>query len=170
MRPIVTLAREEDVDFAASRSSTGERRANRNPEVTSMLAVSTYSQDYVDACRARVRETLDAYGTVRDTAAFEPQFLAHMVLALDAYFVHRLRNKELKDGNPLNEVRLLATSIVSNDGLLVADKQIKLTPETSVLGLAAGERIALDADDFARRSEAFFAELERKYVAVSAPA
>jgi hypothetical protein len=161
MRPIVTLARDEDVDFATSRSSMGERRANRHPEVTSMLAVSTYSQDYVDACRARVRDTLDA---------FEPQFLAHMVLALDAYFVHRVRNKELKDGNPLNEVRLLATSIMSNDGLLVADKQVKLDPESSILGLAPGDPIVLDADDFARLSEAYFDEIERKYVAVSAPA
>jgi hypothetical protein len=148
----------------------GERRANRNPEVTSMLAVSTYSQDYVDACRARMRETLDAYRTVRDTAAFEPQFLAHMVIALDAYFVHRVRNKELKDGNPLNEVRLLATSIMSNDAVLVADTQVKLTPESSILGLAPGDPIVLDADDFARLSEAYFDEIECKYVAVSAPA
>jgi len=140
------------------------------PEVTSMLAVSEYSQDYVDACRARMRDTLDAYRAVRDTDAFEPKFLAHMVLALDNSFVHRLRNKELKDGNPLNEVRLLATSIMSNDGLLLADKQVKLDPETSILGLEPGDPIVLDADDFARLSEAFFAEIERKYVVVNAPA
>jgi len=135
-----------------------------------MLAVSEYSQDYVDACRARMRDTLDAYRAVRDTDAFEPKFLAHMVLALDNSFVHRLRNKELKDGNPLNEVRLLATSIMSNDGLLLADKQVKLDPETSILGLEPGDPIVLDADDFARLSEAFFAEIERKYVVVNAPA
>ena len=142
-----------------------------------MLGVSEYSHDYVDACRTNVRDTVDAYLAVRDSvaddgarAAFEPRFVAHMIVALDGYFVHRLRNKELKDGNPLNEVRLLATSIMSNDGVLVADKQIKLKPETSVLGLRAGDSIALEADDFARLADAFFAEIERKYVAVSSPA
>jgi len=138
-----------------------------------MLGVSNYTQDYVDDCRTRVRDQVAAYRTLSERAGaaangaledFEPRFFAHMVLALDAAFVHRLRNKELKDGNPLNEVRVLATSIMSNDGVLMADKQIKLKPETSVLGLAPGERIAIDADAFDRLSEAFLAEIERKYV------
>jgi hypothetical protein len=142
-----------------------------------MLGVSQYSQDYVDATRARVRDQLAAYRALAgggcDAAAldaFAPRFFDHMVIALDACFVHRLRNKELKDGNPLNEVRLLASSIMTNDGILAADKQIKLKPETSVLGYAAGDRIALDADAFERLAEAFLTEIERKYVEVSAPA
>jgi hypothetical protein len=63
-----------------------------------------------------------------------------------------------------------ATRVRVRDGLLVADKQIKLKPETSVLGYAAGDRIALDADGFERLAEAFLADIERKYVEVSAPA
>lgn len=51
-----------------------------------------------------------------------------MVLALDQLFVHRARGIEGKDGNPLNEVRVLCTSIMANGGVLVKDSQIKLDP------------------------------------------
>jgi hypothetical protein len=142
-----------------------------------MLGVSQYTQDYVDATRARVRDQVAAYRALPesgcDAAAldeFAPRFFDHMVIALDAAFVHRLRNKELKDGNPLNEVRLLASSILTNDGVLLADKQIKLKPDTSLLGFAPGDRIVVDADGFERLAEAFLADVERKYVEVSSPA
>ena len=138
-----------------------------------MLGVSNYTQDYVDACRAKVDAQLAAYrglsgnGRPQIDAAlgnFEPLFLNHMVIALDAYFAHRLRTKEGKDGNPMNEVRLLSRSIMENGGELVADKQIKLKPETSILGYAAGEPIRLDADAFARLAGAYFAAIERTFV------
>jgi hypothetical protein len=140
-----------------------------------MLGVSNYTQDYVDDCRTRVDEQLAAYRALRDRArdgdgteaavdAFEPRFFNTMILALEGSFVHRLRTKELKDGNPLNEVRVLATSIMSNGGVLAADKQIKLKPDSSVLGLDVGDPIALDAYDFTRLSDAFFAEIQRKYI------
>jgi hypothetical protein len=47
---------------------------------------------------------------------------------------------------------------------LVADKQIKLKPETSVRGYAAGDQIAVDAADVRRLSAAFVEALQRKYV------
>jgi hypothetical protein len=135
-----------------------------------MLSVANYEQAYVDACRARIAAQLSAYDDVATTAgdaplqAFEPQFCGHMVMALDNYFCHRARTLEGKDGNPLNEVRLLCTSLMSNGGRLVADKQIKLSPETSVLGYAVGDEIAISSADFARLSEAFLAQIERTYV------
>ena len=84
-----------------------------------MLSVTSYAQDYVDTCRARVQQQLDAYqrlgATVREHAGsaaldsalaeFEPVFFSNMVLSLDSYFCHRARTLELKDGNPCNEVR-----------------------------------------------------------------
>jgi hypothetical protein len=138
-----------------------------------MLGVSTYSQDCIDACRAAVDAQLAAYAELAGAtaagdgaaiAAFEPRFLNHMILALDCYFCHRLRGKEGKDGNPLNEVRVLGNSIMHDGAVLTADKTIKLRAATSVLGLEYGDPIRLSADDFARLAAAFFAELEQRFV------
>jgi hypothetical protein len=126
-----------------------------------MLAVKTYPADYVGSCRDRVHALLDAYS---GTDEFEPLFCDHAVLALDHYFVHRQRGMEGKDGNPANEVRLLAESIAENDGVLREDKQIKLKPESSVLGLAPGDRIRLTVDDVRRLADAYFEEIGRRFV------
>jgi hypothetical protein len=96
-------------------------------------------------------------------ADFEPRFLNSMLLVLDQLFVHRARGKEGKDGNPLNEVRVLCRSILENDGVMVADTSIKLDPAASVLEHEVGDRIALTPSDVAHLSEAYFAEIERKF-------
>lgn len=135
-----------------------------------MLGVSSYSQTYVDACRSRVDRQLRTYRALVKTAeqpavdAFEPVFFANMVLVLDACFVHRLRGKEGKDGNTLNEVRMLCTSLLQHDGQMTADTTIKLKPEQSVLKYEFGDTIALTEADFVRLSKAFFAEIESKFV------
>ena len=72
--------------------------------------------------------------------AFEPRYFNNLTLVLDAYFMHRTRALEGKDGNPLNEVRMLCSSLLTNDGVLAADKTIKYNPETSVLKLRGGRR------------------------------
>jgi hypothetical protein len=139
-----------------------------------MLAVSTYDQDYIDKCRAKVAAQVAAYEALvqaaRDGAktgsavdAFEPLFFNNMVLVLDALFVHRLRNKEGKDGNPVNEVRVLSESLVQADGTLTVPKGIKLDPERSVLQQAPGDEIALSCGDFQRLAEAYLAEMEARY-------
>jgi hypothetical protein len=145
-----------------------------------MLGVSSYSQDYVDACRARVVSQVAAYDhliaaaragrtdgapAVDDTIeAFEPVFYNNMVLTLDSYFCHRLRGKEGKDGNPLNEVRVLCGSMLLNESVFTPDKGIKLKPDASILGYDAGDAISVRGANFARLSDAFFAELEQKFV------
>jgi hypothetical protein len=140
------------------------------PEGGDMLAVTRYPKDYVTACRKRMDEQLAAYtalaksGSKADSARFEPLFCANLVLALDACFVHRTRGLEGKDGNPLNEVRMLCASILQHDAVLTADKTIKYDPERSVLKLAIGDRVALSAADFKRVAAAFFQEIGAKFV------
>ena len=98
-----------------------------------MLAVATYPQDYVDRCRSRLEAQLVAYEQLVSSvasaeslrSAFEPLFFGNLTLALDACFVHRTRAIEGKDGNPLNEVRMICTSILRSDGVLCADKTVK---------------------------------------------
>jgi hypothetical protein len=56
-----------------------------------MLVVSSYAEDYVDACRAQVAAQLASYRNLLATKrseiqAFERQFFNHMILALDHYF------------------------------------------------------------------------------------
>ncbi len=97
--------------------------------------------------------------------AFEPVFFNNMVLVLDNYFVHRSRTIEKKDGNPLNEVRALCTSMMSNDGIMAVHKTIKLNPTTSVLGHLVGDEIRLNEEDFLQLSKAFFAEIDSKFLA-----
>ncbi len=139
-----------------------------------MLAVKTYDQTFIDDCRRLVAERLAAYDALAGAAAkqasgaeavtaFEPQFLGDLAVVLDRCFVHRTRAIEGKDGNPLNEVRMLASSIVQHGGVLAADTTIRYRPDASVLGIAIGDRITIDRAGFPRLADAFFAELEQRF-------
>jgi hypothetical protein len=45
-----------------------------------------------------------------------------------------------------------------------SDKQIKLPPDESVLGIDVGDTIKLTEDDFKKLSKAFFEELKRRFL------
>jgi hypothetical protein len=105
--------------------------------------------------------TADAWAVV----GFEAVFFSHMVVALDRYFVHRTRGREGKDGNPLNEVRMLCNSILEHEGVLTTDKTIKYDPAKTVLAIAIGTPIRLKETDFNRLAAAFFAEMEKRFSA-----
>ena len=135
-----------------------------------------YSEDYIAACRARVDGDLRAYRKQVGNAPskeFEARFFNDQVLLLDYMFVHRLTGIEGKDGNPLNEVRVLCNSVLLNQGRLQVDRLpgwpnsastgMELPPEKSVLKLKVGEEVRLNESDFVRLSKAFFAELEKKF-------
>jgi len=135
-----------------------------------------YPKDYIAACRARVEADLRAYRTQAGKAPskeFEARFFNDQVLLLDYMFVHRFTGIEGKDGNPLNEVRILCNSLLLNRGKVQVDKLpgwpnsassgMRLPPEKSVLGLKAGDEVRLSEGDFGRLSKAFFAELEKKF-------
>ena len=135
-----------------------------------------YSEDYIAACRARVDGDLRAYRKQVGNAPskeFEARFFNDLVLLLDYMFVHRLTGIEGKDGNPLNEVRILCNSVLLNQGRLQVDRLpgwpnsastgMELPPEKSLLKLKVGEEVRLNESDFVRLSKAFFAELEKKF-------
>lgn len=131
-----------------------------------MLAVSSYSPDYVQTCHATVAAQLAGFaallaGKAKD--AFAPGYFNAMVLALDSYFLHRQRSNEGKEGGPLNELRLLCDGIKDNGGVLAASTTIKYKPEKSVTGLAVGEAIVLDAARFEALADAVFADILSRY-------
>jgi hypothetical protein len=146
-----------------------------------MLSRSTYDQEYIDACRVKIDSQIAAFSRVVAAAtelpdacevrldaamqAFESVFFNNMVLVLENFFTHRSRTLEKKDGNPLNEVRLLVNSLTSNDGFMVFDKSIKIEPSKSVLRYQVGDEIKLNEKNFVRLSAAFFAEIEKKFLA-----
>src|SRR6266536_3112702 len=107
-----------------------------------MLGRKNYTRQEIDAGRARIESALRAYRRLPVAATkgeFEAVFFNNLVLLLDYMFVHRLTGIEGKDGNPLNEVRVLCNSLVLNQGKVRVDKLpawpnsagagIKLPPE-----------------------------------------
>jgi hypothetical protein len=138
-----------------------------------VLAVNVYDSKYVDQCAAKMDAQLEAYqrlarGGGAAIEAFAPLFFGNLVLVLDQYFVHRTRSLEGKDGNPLNEVRMLANAILRHDGVLAPDNSIKYQPDTSVLKLRIGDAIRVDEGQFRALAKAYFAEMRRKFTAKSA--
>lgn len=134
-----------------------------------MLAEKSYSTDYVAHCRALVTDHLAAYAALPleagQRAGFERGYVQQLVLALDNLFTHRMRGAEGKDGNPINEVRMLCTSIRSHGGVLTADASIKYSAEGSVLGLAVGDDIDVDVAAYTRLAAAFLDEIETRFPA-----
>jgi len=94
-----------------------------------MLAVTSYPEVYVQLAAASVEEQVAAFrhlaaAAVGQTeleaalAAFAPGYFNTALLALDHHFMHRMRGAEGKDGNPLNEVRMLCDAIMEHEGVL----------------------------------------------------
>jgi hypothetical protein len=142
--------------------------------IHTMLAASAYTKEFVKTCRTNVALQIATYKRLVAAAtshpveaaveALEPVYFGNLLIALDAHFVHRLRGVEGKDGNPLNEVRMLCSSLINNAAVLHADKTIKYAPAKSVLKYEIGQKISLTERDFALLAEAFLAEIERKYL------
>ena len=134
-----------------------------------MLGRKTYEQQYIDASRKAFNAETAAYrklaatGDPKAVAKFEPTYCAHQVLALDAYFAHRLRGVEGNDGNPCNEVRVIACSWMENGGVMTKDSQIKLDPAKSITGLEVGDKIVLDEKTLAKLAKAYFAEIDARF-------
>src|SRR5690349_9444333 len=112
-----------------------------------MLGRKTYTQEELDRCRTLIDAQLAGYAALE---ALEPQLFNLLVLALDRFFVHRLRVVTGKETNALNELELLTDSLLGNDGALRTGNVVRYVPEASVLKLRAGDPIRVTADGFAR--------------------
>lgn len=129
-----------------------------------MLSENSYKREYIEACKARIAKQVAVWDRLAAVDLdFESAFFNNMVIVLDGYFMHRMRGMEGKDGNPLNEVRVLSTSMMSNNERLVADSTVSWDASRTVLGYRVGDDIRVTRDDFARLCAAFFAELEARY-------
>ena len=139
-----------------------------------MLAMTSYPEVYVQLTAAKLEEQLAAYGALAAAvkgnakaeaalAAFAPDYFNSMLLALDHHFMHRMRGAEGKDGNPLNEVRMLSDSIMEHDGVLKENKTIKYRAEKAIAGIEVGETIALDAERFEKLAKAYVAEIGKRF-------
>jgi hypothetical protein len=142
-----------------------------------VLGRKTYTPDELDAARTATDRTLAAYRRLAEAiersgdteakaalGALEPLLFNELTLALDRRFVHRLRSVTGKDGTPLNELELLAESLMNNDGELRGNNVIRLRPAETVLGLDVGDDIALGENDFVRLAHGVLGEIESKYV------
>jgi len=144
-----------------------------------MVGTREYEQDYIDACRSRVEIQIAMFREVAQAArdhgdadlsglegaleSLEYEYFNNMLLVLEGYFVHRLRDVEGTEGNALNEVRVYARSLMENGGTVLADPLITLDPERTVLHLAVGDPIMLTVQQYSRLSNAFFREIESKF-------
>lgn len=144
-----------------------------------MPGMEAYEQDYVDACRARAESQVAMFREVQMAArrlrgldsadlegaldSLESEYFNNMLLVLELCFVHRRRGVEGKEGDPLNEVRVLANSLMENGGAVMADRQNALDAEASVLGLREGDSIRLSMRQYTRLANAFFRAIEQKF-------
>ena len=142
--------------------------------IFAVLAVTSYPEVYVQLTTAKVDEQLAAYAALvaavkgnakaeAALAAFAPGYFNTMLLALDHHFMHLMRGAEGKDGNPLNEMRMLSDSIMEHDGVLKENRTIKYRADKAVAGIALGQEIVLDAETFERLAKAYLAEIGKRF-------
>jgi hypothetical protein len=142
-----------------------------------MQGRKSYTQEELDRARSVLDEQLGAYDRLAKAVdatgdekakaaleAFEPPYFNSLALALDRFFVHRLRSVTGKDTNPLNELELIADSLITNGGELRTNNVIKYEPQEAVLELEPGDRIELRADGFVRLAGGFTSEIDEKFV------
>ena len=147
-----------------------------------MLCDNHYSRKYIEACEANIAIQVSAWQKLENAVRIEPSaepsrlegtlqeiephFFNNMALVLDCHFANRSRTLEKKDGNPLNELRMLCNALHS-DNILRADKGIRYDPERAILGYHPGDEIRLNAANFIRLYLACFSEIKAKYLQTS---
>ena len=125
---------------------------------------NSYTSDEVESCRDACDALLAAWAAndIEDTT-LEAMVFGQAVVVLHTWFAHRDRDLEGTDGNPIHEVRVVADSVVGNDGRLRVDSPAGWDPSRTVLRLAVGDDIELTANRFERLAAAYLAAIEATY-------
>lgn len=131
--------------------------------VTIMLGRKNFTIDEMAAGQQAVAAQLAAFRSAGLQAGdFEATYFNGMTLALDRRYVHRVRVVAGSAGTPLNELELIAASLIDS-GVLKQVSPIKYSADKSLLGIDVGQRIALTADQFETLAAAVFEELNDKF-------
>ena len=116
-----------------------------------MLSQKKYPAAYISSCKKKITAAVNAWAQLPGKpSGFEHLYFENQVLILELMFIHRMRGQEGKDGNPLNEVRMLAASILAD-------------AENSVTKIKPGQSISLTAEIFIKLSEAYFEEIKKRF-------
>ena len=128
---------------------------------------NAYTSDEIEACRDNCDALLAAWAAndVEDTT-LESMVFAQAVVVLDAWFADRDRDLEGDDGNPMNEVRVIADSVVRNAGTLRVEGPTRWAPERTVLRLAVGDEVEITANGYERLAAAYLAAIEMHYLEI----
>ncbi len=122
-----------------------------------------YPQEYVDYCQQQIESQISEMRDMPPVPTpFAQRLAAHLVIVMDACFAQRVRGVDGKDGNPLNEVRVLAQSLMQGSTVM-EDSSVTWEPDKLVLGLAIDDDIELSVKDVDRLQQAFFAEMHDKH-------
>jgi hypothetical protein len=125
---------------------------------------TTYTSDEVESCRDNCDALIAAWGANEvDDTTLESLVFGQAVVVLHTWFGHRRRELEGGDGNPMNEVRVIADSIVDNDAVLRVEGPITWVPERTVLRLDVGDDVQITANGFERLTAAYLAAIESTY-------
>ena len=136
-----------------------------------MLARTSYDPSQIATARAAFAEMVEGWRSIaarseaRARAAAEAQVFAQMLVALEGWFVHRARAQEGKDGNVLNEVRLLALGVTENGGRFPEPGAVRWRHEQSLTGLRPGDPIRMTEALFSKLAEAFLAAMAERFAA-----
>ena len=128
-----------------------------------MLGRQNYPREYIERCQLDIATQIAEFREMPPvSASFAQRLAGHLVIVMDACFTYRARDVVGKDGNPLNEVRVLAQSWMYGT-TVVEDSTVKWDTEKMVLGLSKGDDIVLTMGHVDHLQRAFFAELTEKY-------
>lgn len=122
---------------------------------------NAYTSDEIESCRDHCDCLLAAWGAndIQDST-LEARVFTQAVVVLDAWFAERKRDPESTGVGPLDEVRVIADSVIRNGGTLRVDGSVPWVPERTALRLEVGQEVEVTANGYERLAAAYLAALD----------